>query len=65
LAASPCAGFLGSAAFYVPALPAPRRATDAVRDAFRSPRGAGDVDAGLHALRLLQVRAARRGASQP
>ena len=46
--------FLGSSCFYVPALPQPRGAAAAVRDAFR--HTGGDLDAGFEALRALQVR---------
>ena len=46
--------FLGSSQFYVPALPQPRGAASAVRDAFR--QAGGDLDAGFEALRTLQVR---------
>jgi hypothetical protein len=45
----------------VPALPRPRSAAEAVRAAFRAPRDGreGDLDQGLQAMRLLQVRPAR------
>ena len=63
------AGFLGSAGFYVPATPRPRSAAEAVRAAFRAPRDGreADLDQGMRAMRLLQVRPARgcRRAPEP
>ncbi len=48
--------FLGSGGYYIPSLPQPRSAKEALREAFRSPSGARDVDAGFEAMRLLQAR---------
>jgi hypothetical protein len=48
--------FLGSGQFYVPSLPSPRGARDALRTAFRAAPGGGDLDAGFQAIRALQAR---------
>lgn len=55
--------FLGSTTFYVPALPSPRSARAAARNAFRLPDGR--LDDGLEAMRLLQARPCAKGPRPP